>query len=625
MGDQQRSVRTVTQLGTWEPKWKFPAKFIYKKGESFFRDLEFEVFVAKEKLSQRGSAQPAKIGKAEEKSTKLGLANFMVEGSEKATRDHKVPLVGLSGKIGDLYFSVSFETVESENKRTLMDEYTHYDVMEQVRTVKKKSGEKRLGRAMSILGYKPYYPIVIVPGLASSALEAWYTEQGIWKRSRVWIDPMKIGQTAGMQKFSNKFTSKKKKSKDLKEDEEEEEEEGRGGRRKWLHMMMPSPTDGWSDPPGIKVRAVEGLHGIDYLAESAVAKKSSYVFGHVINALIDVGYDNINLQAASYDWRLPPSKLQKRDFYFTRLRDMVRTARNINEKKVVLMGHSMGCRCIQYFLSWCEGEDPGFVRENVHAFLAMGPPFLGAPKAMRAVLTGDCMGLEMFLTPEEAVVFSRACGSSPWLYPVDEQQFPDVVARVSGESQNKNFQPKTTTQLAQTYASVSNSFKQKYYDSDPYYLLPDKLGKKAVLSIPPVSNLWVIMGVNLPTEVSYYYKVEKKSTKGQDAKLVLDSSADKYSNKKDGMVNPRGLQISGGMAFETRSTYQPTVRMNKSGDGTIPFCSLNYAHFWKKKALENKDLYLDVQIVEVEGAEHREMLTNEAVLKAIIEFTCKKF
>jgi len=64
-----------------------------------------------------------------------------------------------------------------------------------------------------------------------------------------------------------------------------------------------------SDPPGVKVRAVNGLHGIDYLAESSIAKKASYVFGHVINALIDVGYDYNNLEAAAYDWRLPPSKV----------------------------------------------------------------------------------------------------------------------------------------------------------------------------------------------------------------------------------------------------------------------------------------------------------------------------
>ena len=48
------------------------------------------------------------------------------------------------------------------------------------------------------------------------------------------------------------------------------------------------------------MRAVEGLHGIDYLAESSIAKKQSYVFGHVISVLIDVGFDPTNLLVYFY-------------------------------------------------------------------------------------------------------------------------------------------------------------------------------------------------------------------------------------------------------------------------------------------------------------------------------------
>ena len=122
----------------------------------------------------------------------------------------------------------------------------------------------------------------------------------------------------------------------------------------------------------------------------------------------------------------------------------------------------------------------------MHAFLALGPPFLGAPKvaaflpllydkldwpgigdidsnsceslprpllalvqlardvsphplnffrqALRTVLTGDCMGLDVFLTPEEGLTFARACASSPWLFPVQEDRFPDVRSRISDDA-----------------------------------------------------------------------------------------------------------------------------------------------------------------------------------------------
>ena len=95
-----------------------------------------------------------------------------------------------------------------------------------------------------------------------------------------------------------------------------------------------------------------GLHGIDYLALSSVAKNASYVFAHgfyffslllllfafpshihtnhpphqpppVIDMLIDIGYDENNLVASSYDWRLPPQKLQERDNYFGRMKKTI--------------------------------------------------------------------------------------------------------------------------------------------------------------------------------------------------------------------------------------------------------------------------------------------------------------
>ena len=46
----------------------------------------------------------------------------------------------------------------------------------------------------------------------------------------------------------------------------------------------------------------------------------------------------------------------------------------------------MGNRCVQYFLRWAlqlYGQD--WIDENVHAFLALGPPFIGAPKCVRGI------------------------------------------------------------------------------------------------------------------------------------------------------------------------------------------------------------------------------------------------
>ena len=72
-------------------------------------------------------------------------------------------------------------------------------------------------------------------------------------------------------------------------------------------------------------------------------------------------------QAAPYDWRIPPSKLEQRDAYFTRLRDSIKTSHRVNGQKVVLLGHSMGCRVIQYFLIWCDKKYPGTRSPSTHS------------------------------------------------------------------------------------------------------------------------------------------------------------------------------------------------------------------------------------------------------------------
>tara|TARA_R110002050_G_scaffold236758_1_gene372634 strand:+ start:1260 stop:1526 length:267 start_codon:yes stop_codon:yes gene_type:complete len=60
-----------------------------------------------------------------------------------------------------------------------------------------------------------------------------------------------------------------------------------------------------------------------------------------------------------------------------------------------------------------------------------------------------------------------------------------------------------------------------------------------VLAPPPVRNLWCIYGVNLDTEVSYYYKASARGEKKGKLRLLLDTSADRHSGKKEAMINPR--------------------------------------------------------------------------------------
>ena len=47
----------------------------------------------------------------------------------------------------------------------------------ELESLKKRTGQKSLGRAMRASGLRPNFPVVLVPGLASSALEVWDSEE----------------------------------------------------------------------------------------------------------------------------------------------------------------------------------------------------------------------------------------------------------------------------------------------------------------------------------------------------------------------------------------------------------------------------------------------------------------
>jgi len=636
LGDLQAVHRSGVQQATLEPEWNETFNFVIKQDNVYYRDVLVDIY---------DWDQPDETADAvAQVDDFMGRATVLLDPRTKQ-QTLTVEVADQNGKAGYIEIELTYaEMGVADLTATVQDSYKPFDVLEEVNAMLSNTGSKSVGLAKRALGYKPKYPVMIVPGLASSALICWETDKEAWKMERVWVDPFKIGKAAAFQKLSNKMKGKsKKKEDDLDEDLNKDQ-------RRWLkHILL--AADGVSDPPGIKVRPVDGLSGCDYLSDSPLAKKATYVFGHVIQTLADAGYDAMSLDAAPYDWRIPPEHLEVRDHYFTRLKTRVEMMRKINGEKVVLMAHSMGNRCVQYFLEWLKENDEEWIDENIHAFLALGPPFLGACKSVRAVVSGDQMGLEVFLTAEEGRTMARGSGSLPWLFPMQEAQFPDVIARINTSYQSskltkesskpallhsgsrssitdvvkETWEEKNVSTLVEQCAPSSFGFYNQFYAANPKYLAGFKEGDccdlPPILSPPPVKNLWVIAGVNLPTEMSYYFRPHVTS-KG-DTRFVLDSRADKYSEKKIAGVNPRGLQIAGGMGFETRNTYQPKFRRNRSGDGTVTYCSLMYVEEWREQAKASGQ-QIDIQVVEVEGAEHRAMLAHDAVFSAIIDFVCEK-
>jgi len=66
------------------------------------------------------------------------------------------------------------------------------------------------------------------------------------------------------------------------------------------------------------------------------------IWQKVIENLAVLNYDHDDLSMHSYDWRLAYYNLEVRDRYFSRLKSVIEFNLQINEKKTVLISHSMG-------------------------------------------------------------------------------------------------------------------------------------------------------------------------------------------------------------------------------------------------------------------------------------------
>ncbi|KAF9928557.1 hypothetical protein FBU30_002295 [Linnemannia zychae] len=209
-------------------------------------------------------------------------------------------------------------------------------------------------------GYKPKYPVTMIPGIVSTGLESWSTSNiscsQKYFRKRMW------GTTTMFKAVLL--------DKDC-----------------WIANLRLDPKTGL-DPDGVRLRAAQGLEAADYFVQGY------WVWAPIIKNLAAIGYDNNNMHLASYDWRLSFSNLENRDHYFSRLKTNLELSLKMTGEKNVLLAHSMGSTVLFYFFKWVESDKggkggPNWVNDHVHTFVNIAGPMLGVPKTLAAVLSGE--------------------------------------------------------------------------------------------------------------------------------------------------------------------------------------------------------------------------------------------
>lgn len=157
------------------------------------------------------------------------------------------------------------------------------------------------------------------------------------------------------------------------------------------------------------------------------------------------------------------------------------------------------------------------------------------------------------------------------------------------------------------------SLLQNTYESDPIGPL-----SKSSWDAPPVKRVISIYGINYPTEVSGVYKrnpvkhiPNASNKKSQSSELeptfVLDRDAilDKPTAKTH--------TIKRGLIYETSKSPQEVIAADgtvitgmKSGDGSVPYWSLQHCRTWQGKGPSE----CEVTVHEIDSVEHRAILND---------------
>jgi Lecithin:cholesterol acyltransferase len=436
-------------------------------------------------------------------------------------------------------------------------------------------------------------PLLILPGFASTQLYSWRQQRCSALRSfeagsRIWLD---------ISKPLVHFT-----------------------KACWLRCMSLSVPLQRDLPGACSARPAKGIESIAELDPGIVTGPLSTVWARLHAELVErFDYDSMSLQAAPYDFRLSPRVLDERDDYFhslmTQIEAMMRSAerRGFHDVPGVgILAHSLGNNVFRYFLRWLDAEFGArrarrWIDANVALYIGVGSPLLGAAEAIKAVFEGETFGMP--LTNAEVRGMCASFASAPWMLPVVPHDYrdehdaavwptehvaelqlgepatptPSGAAAASEQSSSSaaaaareravlTFTAAHTKQLIAHAARFDETIRQVHaniehsYSGDPIFDALDEPWRR-----PPIRQVVNVYGRNLPTKVAFRFQ------KPPAAEFSVDSA---QPWRRVATTTEDGPTLYTEDA-RTGAVYDfSSVPTRKSGDGTVPYASLAWAHRW---------------------------------------------
>ncbi|XP_037623834.1 phosphatidylcholine-sterol acyltransferase [Sebastes umbrosus] len=264
-----------------------------------------------------------------------------------------------------------------------------------------------------------------------------------------------------------------------------------------LNMFMPIGIDCWidnirlvynrtsrrsSNSPGVQVR-VPGF-GQTYPIEFLDYNKLAGYFFTMVQHLVNVGYTrNETVRGAPYDWRLAPNENAE---YLTKLQDLTEEMYEQYQQPVYLLGHSMGCHYVLYFLNH---QPQAWKDKYIRGFISLAAPWGGAVKPLRVLASGENDGIPM-ISNIKIREEQRMTTTNPWMLP-SEMAWPKDHVFISTPTFNY-----TTQDYQRLFTDIN-------YE-DGWHMWEDTRNLTGDLH-PPGVEMWCMYGVGLPTPVTYIY------------------------------------------------------------------------------------------------------------------------
>ncbi|KAJ8749147.1 hypothetical protein K2173_013754 [Erythroxylum novogranatense] len=482
---------------------------------------------------------------------------------------------------------------------------------------------------------------IIIPGFASTQLRAWsildcpYSPLDFNPLDLVWLDTTKLLSAVNC----------------------------------WLKCMVLDPYN-QTDHPECKSRPDSSISAITELDPGYITGPLSSVWKEWIKWCIQFGIEANAIIAVPYDWRLSPSMLEKRDLYFHRLKLTFETNFKVRGGPSIVFAHSLGNHVFRYFLEWLKLEIAPkhyneWLDEHIHAYFAVGSPLLGSTETLKATLFGNTFGLPV--SEGTARLMFNSFASSIWMLPFSKYCKADrPYWRHFSGSFHKDHHPYhcdrqevysgwptnivnieiPTTHAIDAYPSITEvnrvnvsnigyglplqlSFSAdeisdgtffkaiEDYDSDIkrlLYQLHKSYHDDPVLNPltpwdrPPIKNVFCIYGVDLKTEVGYYFAPSGKPY--PDNWIITD-----VIYEVEGSLISRSGNLVDGNPGAT------------SGDETVPYNSLSLCKNWLGQKVnitrapqtehDGSDVQVDLNVDHPHGSDIAPNMTRSPRVKYI--------